>query len=438
MFLAGQVSYDKDGGVNHVGDFKGQARQVFGAIKALVQAGRGDGSRAHRSFRTRRLAPAVNGLRVERAGRATSRAGAAPVSAAMRAGLWLLFAAHVVTGWGTQWDIRWHLRVGRDSFWIPPHLMTYSGVTAIVLISFGVLAWTTSRALRGDRTPGTIDVVGVTGTPGYHLAAWGIALTALAAPIDDLWHRLFGLDVTLWSPPHLLGLGGGLLNAAACWVIAQEIYPAGSRARHVAILLAGAFVYAGFGLAVQPAIRIGFIHGGLAFFLYPMLAALLLPLALAVTARLSGLRAAPLLAVAVVVLIGIAGAVVSHVGFAWTQPVSFLAEEIAKDPTSPIAMAHEIARRNGTSPGALNPGLLGTTLLAALVMAVVDARRRPLLAALAYGLTLLAVVSLLLARTPAFAQSLPSAVDTAAALAVTALAGLASGAMARRIAVAGS
>lgn len=38
LFLAGQVAYDKDGGVAHRGDFKGQARQVFGAIKALVEA----------------------------------------------------------------------------------------------------------------------------------------------------------------------------------------------------------------------------------------------------------------------------------------------------------------------------------------------------------------------------------------------------------------
>lgn len=41
LFLAGQVPYDKDGGVNHIGDFKGQARQVFGAVKALVEAGGG-------------------------------------------------------------------------------------------------------------------------------------------------------------------------------------------------------------------------------------------------------------------------------------------------------------------------------------------------------------------------------------------------------------
>jgi enamine deaminase RidA (YjgF/YER057c/UK114 family) len=38
VFLSGQVAYDKDGGVLHRGDFKGQAREVHRAIKALLEA----------------------------------------------------------------------------------------------------------------------------------------------------------------------------------------------------------------------------------------------------------------------------------------------------------------------------------------------------------------------------------------------------------------
>jgi enamine deaminase RidA (YjgF/YER057c/UK114 family) len=41
VFLAGQVAYDKDGGVAHRGDFPAQARQVFGAVRALVEAAGG-------------------------------------------------------------------------------------------------------------------------------------------------------------------------------------------------------------------------------------------------------------------------------------------------------------------------------------------------------------------------------------------------------------
>jgi 2-iminobutanoate/2-iminopropanoate deaminase len=38
LFIAGQVAYDKDGAPLHRGDFRGQAREAFKAIKALVEA----------------------------------------------------------------------------------------------------------------------------------------------------------------------------------------------------------------------------------------------------------------------------------------------------------------------------------------------------------------------------------------------------------------
>jgi enamine deaminase RidA (YjgF/YER057c/UK114 family) len=41
LFLAGQVPYDARGGVAHVGDFTAQARQVFGAVQAHVEAAGG-------------------------------------------------------------------------------------------------------------------------------------------------------------------------------------------------------------------------------------------------------------------------------------------------------------------------------------------------------------------------------------------------------------
>src|SRR6059036_3951241 len=218
-------------------------------------------------------------------GRSTASAAARVESLGLyRAALWVLLAANLLVGWGVQWDIQSHVQIGRDSFWIPPHLMTYAGVTIAVLISFGVLARDTLRHLvAGHRPAGATRIFRLTGTPGFHLAAWGIALTVIAAPIDDLWHRLFGLDVTLWSPPHLLGLAGGVLNAAAGWVIAREAFPRDSRARQVALVLAGALVAAGLSVALQPGIRMAYVYGGVRFFTFAMLGALLLPLALVVT-----------------------------------------------------------------------------------------------------------------------------------------------------------
>jgi hypothetical protein len=151
-----------------------------------------------------------------------------------------------------------------------------------------------------------------------------------------------------------------------------------------------------------------------------------------VTAHLSKLRVAPVLVVVTVFVIGLAGAAVSRAGFAWVQPESFLAEEIAKDPTSPIAVAHEMARKNGTTPGAFNPTFVMLALLAALVMVAVDARGRPVLASVAYNITVFVTVSTALARMPAFAQSLPTVPETVAAAVLTALAGLAGGVLAKR------
>jgi hypothetical protein len=356
-------------------------------------------------------------------------AAVAATLAVARAGLWTLLSAHLVTVWGTSWDIRWHLLIGRDSFWIAPHIMTYSGVATIVLVSFAVFVWTGMRGLPSASVFGVLRHIGATGSRGYHLAALAIMLTVLAAPLDELWHRLFGLDVTIWSPPHLLGLLGGILNAAACWLIACEVYPEGSLPQLAALVLAGAIVYAGIGVGLQPAVRVAYLYGGVWFFMYPMLAA---PIALVVTARVSGLGAAPALVILVVFLIAFSGAEISRVGFAWLQPESFLAEEIAKDPTSPIAVTHEIARKNGTTPGTFNPAFLVWTLLASLVMVAVDARRRPVLASVAYGLTLFVTLSIAFARLPAFTHALPSAPQVMVAALLTMLAGLAGGVLAGR------
>jgi 2-iminobutanoate/2-iminopropanoate deaminase len=41
LFLSGQVAYDQHGGVLHRGDFKGQAREAFRALKSLVESAGG-------------------------------------------------------------------------------------------------------------------------------------------------------------------------------------------------------------------------------------------------------------------------------------------------------------------------------------------------------------------------------------------------------------
>src|SRR5260370_4523934 len=137
-----------------------------------------------------------------------------------RAALWGVLAAKLWGGWGVSWDFQWHVLIGRDSPWIPPHLMTYSAVVAAVAISLGVLARETRLARAGRLVPNSFRILGLVGTRGMHLAWWGTALAVLSAPVDDAWHRLFGLDPTVWSPPHLLGLLGVQGDPAGCLPLA--------------------------------------------------------------------------------------------------------------------------------------------------------------------------------------------------------------------------
>jgi hypothetical protein len=343
------------------------------------------------------------------------------------AALWGLLGAKAVGGWGVQWDIRWHLLIGRDSFWIPPHVMTYAGVTAGAMLAFGVLALETWRADPVAPPPGRVRVLGLLGRPGAHLAWWGMAVTILAAPFDDLWHRLFGLDVTLWSPPHLLGLAGAQINTLGCLLMARELWPANEPPGRLALLVGGTLLLGAFYVIVDPAIQTAFRRGGVFFFTWAALGSLVFAFSLVLVTRLTGLRSAPLvLALGALALHGV-GLRVADLGFAVAQPVPAIEEAIARDPDSPVAIAWEMSRRNGTVPGrALT--LRWLPILPAALVVLVDARRRWAIASLAFGAGLLALSGVTLGRLPALAHALPSAPEVVAGVTLTALGALAGGA----------
>ena len=364
-----------------------------------------------------------------------------------RFAVWTLVVAKLVGAWGLTWDIQWHLRIGRDSFWIAPHVMMYAGVTAGFIVAFGVLALETWRA-RGGRFsgrgtlagfpssppgPGTLRVAGLVGTRGFHLAAWGVTLVLLAAPIDDLWHRLFGIDITLWSPPHLLGLLGSAINTLGTMVAATEVYPAGSRRRWTVLLLSGALLYGGTRVVLEPAWLTAYNHGGVAFHTFAMLGALVLPMALVPAARLLGRRWAPIAVVAAALAMSVSGELIAQAGFELVRPVSVIGEAIAKDPTSAIAQAAEIrAKSRGFSAPLWLRLLLPLASVAALV--VIDVRRRPGAAGAAYGVAMVLLYGWSTSRAPAFAPLVPSLAETTLALVIAAAAGLLGGIAGRYLA----
>ena len=334
-----------------------------------------------------------------------------------RVALWGSLVARLVGAWGLGWDIQWHMTIGRDSFWIAPHVMIYSSVVTGLVLAWGVLAyeWLT----------------GIATTRGFRLAGLGLVLVVLAAPLDDLWHRLFGLDVTLWSPPHLLALFGSAVSTLGCLLIAIEVYPLRSRAGRAALLLAGALLYGGIRVTLDPSWLFAYSYGGVLFHTFAMLAALILPLALVTAARLSGLRWAPLFAVIVAFAVGIVGQQVARAGFEILQPVSFIGEEIARDTSSPIAVGREIAEKNQAVPPPSWALRLALPLGPAAVMALADPRRRPGAAAMAYGVAVFAAYTWFLSSLPAYAPLAPTGLETATALALTVASGAAGGHAAR-------
>ncbi len=119
-------------------------------------------------------------------------------------------AANVLQLAGVYWDVATHHIGARESFWSPPHLAIYAGVGLALLAAAAGLA--SGRGSNGES-------VRPFWRGRYGLAALGPAVQVLAGPIDELWHRLIGQDVSIWSPPHLLGILGGMLGLLG-WIAA--------------------------------------------------------------------------------------------------------------------------------------------------------------------------------------------------------------------------
>jgi hypothetical protein len=131
--------------------------------------------------------------------------------------------AAVVTFMGAIWDISVHIDQGRDSgpFGTPAHYPLLIGLVLTYLM--GVLA-VGMAPRRGERTsPSALEVPGLGPVPvGALLILAGGAFAMLGFPLDDLWHRLFGQDVTLWGPTHTMFFGGLLAAAIGAVILRAE------------------------------------------------------------------------------------------------------------------------------------------------------------------------------------------------------------------------
>ena len=77
------------------------------------------------------------------------------------------------------------------------------------------------------------------------------AFALMAFPLDDMWHRIFGQDVTLWGPTHLVLFGAASLSTLGRLILlAEGTHAAGQRGdrklpglvRALQVMLAGGFL----------------------------------------------------------------------------------------------------------------------------------------------------------------------------------------------------
>jgi hypothetical protein len=300
---------------------------------------------------------------LSRAARFTERLTGLPGWAALP--MTLLNAALLTALLGMYWDISLHIDNGRDAGPLanPAHYLILVGLYGVLLA--GVL----SAALAGERPTRTAVRV----ARGWWAPVGGVVIAVCGAfalsgfPLDDMWHRLFGQDVTLWGPTHLMLIGGASLATLGALALQSEAIgrlgrdPERDHPRPLLLLrrglLAGSFLVA---LSTFQG-EFDFSVPQFRAVLHPILIMLAAGIGL-VTARIYLGRGGALLAVLGFVLIR--GLIALMVGGVWGQTTPhfplYLVEALLVE-----AAFLRGGMRSPVATGALAGGLIGTVGLAA-------------------------------------------------------------------------
>jgi len=123
---------------------------------------------------------------------------------------------------GLSWDESLHIDDGRDPGPLanPSHYLLLGGLFGIFTAGWIAVA----MPAPGERPSPTAVRIG----PGWYAPVGGVMLLAsssfalLGFPLDDVSHRLFGQDVTLWGATHLMMLSGAVCAVLSITVLLAE------------------------------------------------------------------------------------------------------------------------------------------------------------------------------------------------------------------------
>ncbi|HVF78342.1 MAG TPA: hypothetical protein VNA28_08585, partial [Solirubrobacteraceae bacterium] len=153
----------------------------------------------------------------------SERVSGQPAWASLPCGLAIISLICAV--FGLYWDVSMHIDQGRDtSVWgNPGHFFILGGLYGI--FASGFFAICLGREERADRPGPTAIRIG----KDWYAPLGGVIMmftggfSLVAFPLDDLWHRLFGQDVTLWGPTHMMLIGGAVMTLLGIAIIQAEV-----------------------------------------------------------------------------------------------------------------------------------------------------------------------------------------------------------------------
>ena len=132
-----------------------------------------------------------------------------------------LFTSTIICAlFGFIWDVSLHIGQGRDEGPLanPAHYFILVGL--FLLFIAGVMAMVLPCEKPG---PAAVRITRTWYAPvgGVLMALCGL-YALIGFPLDDIWHRIFGQDVTLWGPTHLMLIGGAGLSLIAVLLLEHE------------------------------------------------------------------------------------------------------------------------------------------------------------------------------------------------------------------------
>lgn len=132
-------------------------------------------------------------------------------------GEWSLLMAAL----GFYWDVAWHIDFGRDKvLFTPPHMMILIGLMGVLGSAILSIALASVEGAKVGFRAGRLHI------PFGALPLLGLGLFAtIGFPLDDLWHATYGIDVTMWSPTHLMMIGGACFSPLALRLLLVEAGP---------------------------------------------------------------------------------------------------------------------------------------------------------------------------------------------------------------------